>query len=607
MKTGPDTTRSHREYYIIAAVFIAALIVKIVYLVQQTSTPFFYNLIIDEVEHDGTAQELLRRGLVREDAFYFAPLYPYMLAAFYSLFGRDLFAVKLVQAVLGAVNVVLVYFVGRHAFGDRRTALWAALLTMGYGVYYFYEGFLLKTTVAVFFTNLALLCLLLARNTDRKLYWLLAGLVTGLTSLLRGNILLVIPFVLLWIAWEFWKKGLSGIGTRAGLYCLGLMLAISPATIHNWAASGDFVLTTYQGGTNFYIGNHHAASGIYEPLKPNLSMPQFEKQDAVEIATEALGGKPSPSEISRYWFGRSFEFIGDHPGEFLELTYRKLRLFLNGNEIADDVDYRFFRGFSTWFQMPRLSPGLIFPLAFMGIVFSLAGWRRHRLLYIYILASSLSVVLFFVFSRYRVPVMSGFILMAAYGMTELWRSVAGRQWRRVSVACAVFALFLFYSNQELRTYSPDSSYSNLGAIYLNNKQYDLAIEAFENALEIDPDHVPAIYNLGIAYQRKGEYRKALENFRRAQKANPEHPPIYHAMGQVLMDLRRWDEAVGSFRKVIELDPDNTLGLAVMAYNNMGTIYLYQLKDRESAVRCFRRSLEISPDQPQAEQIRRLIR
>jgi hypothetical protein len=69
----------------------------------------------------------------------------------------------------------------------------------------------------------------------------------------------------------------------------GLAGALLPVAFRNWWVGGEFHLTTSQLGPNLYIGNHPGAPGGYEPLRPGRGSAEFERQDATELAEQALG------------------------------------------------------------------------------------------------------------------------------------------------------------------------------------------------------------------------------------------------------------------------------------------------------------------------------
>ncbi|RNC67206.1 MAG: tetratricopeptide repeat protein [Desulfuromonadales bacterium] len=63
----------------------------------------------------------------------------------------------------------------------------------------------------------------------------------------------------------------------------------------------------------------------------------------------------------------------------------------------------------------------------------------------------------------------------------------------------------------------DSSYINIGAIYLKRKAYQDAITTYSKAIEINPKNGVAHYYLGVAYLRTGEYEKAEKEGAEAKK------------------------------------------------------------------------------------------
>jgi tetratricopeptide (TPR) repeat protein len=63
----------------------------------------------------------------------------------------------------------------------------------------------------------------------------------------------------------------------------------------------------------------------------------------------------------------------------------------------------------------------------------------------------------------------------------------------------------------------ESSYINIGALYMTKKSYQDAITAYSKAVEINPKNGLAHYYLGLAYLRAGEYEKAEKEAEVAKK------------------------------------------------------------------------------------------
>ena len=56
---------------------------------------------------------------------------------------------------------------------------------------------------------------------------------------------------------------------------------------------------------------------------------------------------------------------------------------------------------------------------------------------------------------------------------------------------------------------------DLGVVYYDLEKYDLAIQHFEKALEIQGDYAPALNSLGNAYAAKGDWDKAIYYYKQA--------------------------------------------------------------------------------------------
>ena len=79
----------------------------------------------------------------------------------------------------------------------------------------------------------------------------------------------------------------GGCSSRASRSCC------VPVAARNSYVGGGFYVTTSQFGPNFYIGNNPAADGTYQSLRFGRGAPEYERQDATELAERALGGHGS--------------------------------------------------------------------------------------------------------------------------------------------------------------------------------------------------------------------------------------------------------------------------------------------------------------------------
>src|SRR5262245_318636 len=84
-----------------------ALVLRVVYVLEQRANPFFAAPIRDGAYHVEWAKALARGGEpYHPGPFFRAPLYPWFLAACFRLFGEGLLLPRLLQCVLGAGTVL---------------------------------------------------------------------------------------------------------------------------------------------------------------------------------------------------------------------------------------------------------------------------------------------------------------------------------------------------------------------------------------------------------------------------------------------------------------------------------------------------------------------
>ena len=84
---------------------------------------------------------------------------------------------------------------------------------------------------------------------------------------------------------------------------------------------------------------------------------------------------------------------------------------------------------------------------------------------------------------------------------------------------------------------------NLGAVCLQKRKVDQAINYFSSALTIDPNNSMALYDIGKAYMYKQDYRLAYMAFQQASGLLPEDLEIKQLMVSCLRSLGKYKDAV----------------------------------------------------------------
>jgi tetratricopeptide (TPR) repeat protein len=100
-----------------------------------------------------------------------------------------------------------------------------------------------------------------------------------------------------------------------------------------------------------------------------------------------------------------------------------------------------------------------------------------------------------------------------------------------------------------------SALVQLGHSYFDSNQPMQAIEAYDKALELDGNDPDVLTDQGIMYRRVGWFGKAIDNFQQARKLNPQHLQSLYNMGIVFRDdLQDKEKAKEAWSKYLEIAP-----------------------------------------------------
>jgi tetratricopeptide (TPR) repeat protein len=98
-------------------------------------------------------------------------------------------------------------------------------------------------------------------------------------------------------------------------------------------------------------------------------------------------------------------------------------------------------------------------------------------------------------------------------------------------------------------------YLNIGFCYGNLGNHVKAIEAFEQAIRIDPEYASAHYNLGTAYNSLNLYKDAIEAFKQAIRIEPDHTNAHFSLGFSYFKTGDKSSALDEYKILKELDID----------------------------------------------------
>ena len=578
---------SHR-WTLLLAVALLALVVRLVYIKEISAAPFHDLRLGDAASYHQWALRIAGGDWLGEGVgvFYQAPLYPYFLAVVYKAFGDSPALVRFIQAAIGAGSCMLLAAAGMALF-DEYGVIAGVLLAL-YPPAIFLDGLLDKSALVTFFTA-ALLYLVSARHVRFREF--LAGVVLGLLSLTRENALLLAAPVLVWFI-----AGERQRWPAAAVFLGGCALVLLPVGARNHAVGGEYQLTTSQFGPNFYIGNHAGARGLYEPLVAGHGSAADERDDAARLAVAAAGRALSPGEVSAFWTARALEFIRAQPGAWLGQLARKLALTYNAVEIADTESQDVYAEWSPALRaLAPFSFGVVLCLGAFGVCMTVGAWRRLWFLYAVALTYTLSIAVFYVFARYRFPLVPVLLLFGAGGIA-VWREPASRPMRGWAFVALVLAGGLanlplasarvdrvahyvnianafvidpatrdeaaaFYDRALRESPESPAAHFGMGVLLVQKDRPREAIAHYQTALAGWPDNADLRLNYALALADAGDNPRAFEELDGAAGLHPGDPTAYLVFGKLLLQASRPADALKAYERALAVQPGNVDALA----------------------------------------------
>ena len=132
---------------------------------------------------------------------------------------------------------------------------------------------------------------------------------------------------------------------------------------------------------------------------------------------------------------------------------------------------------------------------------------------------------------------------------------------------------------------------NLGVAYMQQGQYENALEKMNRAKAAKSDYPPTYNALGLLYQKLGEQEAAEENFKHAIRLSPSDSSSLNNYGLFLCQNQRFEEAEDTFM----LAASNPLyATPEIAITNAGTCALNN-NQIDAAERYFREALNRNPE------------
>jgi len=264
--------------------------------------------------------------------------------------------------------------------------------------------------------------------------------------------------------------------------------------------------------------------------------------------------------------------------------------------------------------LPEVLGGLLVTL--LGAALFAFWWRRARLVsfgLIWFVVTLLPVLnlrwmpIAAFAERYLYLPSVGFCWLIAWAGLELWglADTHGRRGRQALALAATIVAVLAAArtvtrnrdwHDDMRFFrstlavSPDAyvMHTNLGKVYWETRQKELAEQEWRAAAAIAPDEPVVLSNIGLLLISEHRYDEAVADLKRALQVAPRDTGSHIDLGMAYDQMGRRDDAEQELQTAIRLSP-----LSVFAHNQLGQLYFDDGRFADADVE-FRASLALQP-------------
>lgn len=411
---------------LIIGIFLMALIPRLTVVYNLVETP-----VNDAAGYDELAMNVINgKGFSSEGKLtsWREPLYPFFLASTYCIFGHNYKTVRIIQAIMGALICVGVFFIGRALFDTNIALLGAVLVSFNPAMVKICK-FILSENLFNFLFVISVILLIKALNTHRRLALIGLGFILGLASLTRSMLFLFPFFLFLFLKDAFCSKPCNlRIYVFNGLIMFtAFSLTILPWTLRNWKVHHKIIPISCRTGNGMYLSYVLKNDRLFEY---DLKDPVVQKAATID----------SEYERSDYLMNETIKFVKNNPRKIFRIELLKILYFLS------PFDWEIL-GYSIYnFMYAFMLPFFIF-----GVIIGVKAPKQLIAVWLPILYFFLMSLLTFGSARFRLPIEPCIAIIGAFGMNYLAKR-SPKKYYFVFIVCAYLLLnvFLYFNSPQIK-------------------------------------------------------------------------------------------------------------------------------------------------------------
>lgn len=353
-----------------------------------------------------------------------APVYPYLLAGVFKLFGICSDSSALVALVLNvlfsSLTCLTIFYIGKESFGHSVAVLGGWIWAFSYTGIHF-SRVVWETTLYTLLLSLVFLATLYLQRSTHVKHWIGFGILWGLVALTSPTALSMLPFVLGFL-WYRIRERRAGCTVLLAAASLSLLLSVSPWLTRNYLTFGKFIFIRSTLGLELYVGNAESATGYFSRwLHPATNRPELQKY-------LEMGEMSYMAEKRR----QALLFIVNHPLTFARLTVMRLVLWWTDPWPTE---------FLSWKEWAKFAYTLLLTsLAFLGLRIAISKRHAETLLFgTALVIFPLPYYVMHVSNRYRHPIEPIMVVLAAFALGWIFTRLP-RLFSMVSIGLGKLAL-----------------------------------------------------------------------------------------------------------------------------------------------------------------------
>ena len=341
---------------------------------------------------------------------YFCPIYPYLLAGIFKVWGIYSFKSHVVAQVLNclfaALTVFPIFAVAKRTFGVNVAAFASWLWVVLPNAWHIPIAYVWDTALTALWFMLVLWATLALREKRGVARWVGCGALWAIGALINATILSVLPFLFLWLIWMAHKESTPWF--RPVLAAALIFVAcIVPWTIRNYVVFGKFIPIRSNLGLMLWCGNNAEAVGV-DSFAISVVWDQAEADAFKRV------GEVAYMQIEQR---KALDYVRSHPGA--TLRHIGERVFTNWFGVTDRP------GNHLLTDPPYVKALFLFNAVFvlLGWLGGWLAWRRgnpYAVPYLVVLlAFPLVYYLTVTLVRYRFPMDPVLTILAVYGVSRV--------------------------------------------------------------------------------------------------------------------------------------------------------------------------------------------